>query len=278
MTGETQPTRPLPDPGVQWVLASPPEPRRRRRAWPWIVALAVMLALAVAAWFIVDAIARDLVTKAIREQAVSRLALPPDHAVDVTVDGGAVIPQLISGSLDAVTVSSDDVTMGTLTGDVAVTAHGVPISGDAPAEAASATVGIDEEQLRTLLATVEGFPADTLTLAQPNVDMTFDLGVFGASFPVGVGLAPSAVEGDIVLTPARLDLAGAQLSADDLRARFGIIADAVLRDWTVCIAQYIPVGVTLTDIAVEGELVVADLDIDGGIISDPALQAVGTCE
>ena len=61
-------------------------------------------------------------------------------------------------------------------------------------------------------------------------------------------------------------------------ARFGGIADAVLRDWTVCIAEYLPAGATLVDITVEGETVVADLDIDGGIVDDPALQALGTCE
>jgi hypothetical protein len=93
-----------------------------------------------------------------------------------------------------------------------------------------------------------------------------------------VALEPSAVDGDIVLTPASLDLAGAQISADDLRSRFGGIADAVLRDWTVCIAEYLPAGATLVDITVEGETVVADLDIDGGIVDDPSLQALGTCE
>jgi hypothetical protein len=245
--------------------------------WPWIVALLVVVGLLVAAWFLVEAVARDLVTKTIREQVVSQLGLPPDHPVDVTVEG-AVVPQLITGTLENVTVSSDNVPFDALTGDVTVTAHGVPIRGGGPADAASATVELDEEQLRSLLSTVEGFPADTVALAEPNVDMTFELRVFGLSFPIGVGLAPAAVDGDIVLSPATLNLGGAELSADDLRSRFGVIAETVLRDWTVCIAEYMPSGVTLADVRVEGETVVADLDIDGAIIEDPALQALGTCE
>ena len=52
----------------------------------------------------------------------------------------------------------------------------------------------------------------------------------------------------------------------------------MLRDWTICIAQYIPAGATLTGIEVTGDEVVADLDIDGAIVTDPALQELGVCE
>ena len=51
----------------------------------------------------------------------------------------------------------------------------------------------------------------------------------------------------------------------------------MLRDWTVCIAEYIPAGLTLTSIAVDGDQLVADFDVDGQIVGDPALQANGTC-
>ena len=51
-----------------------------------------------------------------------------------------------------------------------------------------------------------------------------------------------------------------------------------LRDWTICVAQYIPAGATLTGIAVTGDQVVADLDINPAIVTDPALQEVGVCE
>jgi len=80
-----------------------------------------------------------------------------------------------------------------------------------------------------------------------------------------------------VLTPASLQVGGAEVSAEELQDRFGRIADGVLRDWDVCVAEYLPAGVTLTSVAVEGETLVAGFDIDGGIASDPALQENGTC-
>lgn len=271
-SGDTQPTQPLPG---AWTHADP-APKKRRRVWPWIVAILVVGALAVAAWFAGEWIARDIVTKTIRDQVITQLSLPADQEVDVVVEG-AVLPQLIRGSLDDVTVSSEDVALESFVGDVTVHAQDIAIRGDAAAGAASATVVLDLEQLRTLLSTIEEFPAESLGLSEPDVTMTTELSLFGASLPIGVALTPSAVDGDIVLSPASLQLAGNEITADELSRQFGGFADAVLRDYTICIAQYIPAGVELTSIAVTGDEVVAELDVDGAIVSDTSLQETGVC-
>ena len=271
-TSDTQPTQPLPP------AADTRSPRkRRRRIWPWIVALVVVGGLAVGAWFAGEWIARDVVTKTIREQVITQLALPADQQVDVVVKG-AVLPQLIVGTLQDVTIASDDVQLQSFAGDVTVHAQDIAIRGESGGGTATATVVLDEEQLRTLLSTVQNFPVESLGLAAPNLAFSSELSLFGITLPVGVALTPSAAEGDIVLTPASVQLAGTDISAADLKTRFGGLADTVLRDWTVCIAQYIPAGATLTAIEVTGDEVVADLDISPAIVTDPALQEVGTCE
>ncbi|TDN88507.1 DUF2993 domain-containing protein [Microbacterium sp. BK668] len=270
--GDTQPTQPLPD----WTTA-PPEPRRRRRAWPWILAAAIVIGLAVAAWFLGESIARGIVEKTIRDQVVTSLALPADQEVDVEV-AGTVIPQLVAGTLDDVTVSSDDVSFGEFSGDVTVHATGIGIRGEPEADAATATVRLDENELKALLAGVQDFPVDSLSLASPDLAVSTELQFLGIAVPIGVSLTPSAADGDIVLTPSSLQVAGAEVSADDLTSRFGAIADTVLKDYTVCIAQYIPAGLTLTQVQVDGDHVVADFDVDGRIASDPALRENGTCD
>ena len=269
--GDTQATEPLPDDMLP--AASPPP---RRRAWPWIVAFAIVAVLAVAAWFAADAIARQMVTGVVRDQVRTQLALPADQQIDVEV-AGAVIPQLIGGSLDELTIASDDVTFSGVTGDVAVVAQDVAVRGTGEMSGATATVSLDESQLQTLLATVEGFPSDTVGLAGPNVTMSMDLQLFGVAIPVGVALTPTASEGQIVLSPASLQLGGAEVTAAALQDQFGGLADAVLRDWNVCVAQYLPAGVVLTGVVVEGDVLVADFDVDGAIATDPALQQNGSC-
>ncbi len=268
---DTQPTMPLPE----WAQPAP-VPKKRRRAWPWLIALLIVAALAVAAWFAGEAIARGIVTSTIRQQVITQLSLPADQQVDVSVEG-AVLPQLIGGSLDDITVASNDVAFGQLSGDVTVRAQGVPIRGDAAADSITATLRLDEAQLKTLLSTVDALPVDTIGLAAPDVTATVELTLFGARVPIGIALNPSAANGDIVLAPVSLQLAGATITAADLRERFGSLADSVITDYTVCIAQYIPSGVTLTGLRIEGDQMIADLDVDGAIVSDPTLQQNGTC-
>ena len=272
-TGGTRPTPPpLP------AAAAEPPARHGRRGWLWIVALLVVAGLVVAAWFIAESIARDLVVKTVRQQFISQLALPADQKVDVTVEG-TIIPQLIAGRLDDLTISSQDAAIAaSLTGDVTVHATGLVFRGEPSARSASASVVLDEAEVRALMSTVENFPADTLALETPNVTSTIELSLFGARFPIGIALTPSAgADGDVVLSPASVQLGEATITAKDLRSRFGSLADTVLRDWNVCIAQYLPAALTVTGIAVRDDRLVADLRIDPRIIDDPALQANGVC-
>ena len=269
---DTQPTQPLPD----WAQSPPTAPRRRRR-WGWLVAILIVAALAVAAWFAGEAIARDLVTKTIREQVVSELALPADHPIDVSVPG-AILPQLMAGTLDHVEIASDDVTIGPMTADITLEATDIPVRGAGEIGSASGTVRIDEEQLRALMETVDRFPAETLGVDAPNLTMSTDLTFFGISFPIAVALTPSAVDGEIVLSPQSLQLAGAEISADALRDRFGSVADVVVRDWPVCIAEYLPAGLTLTGMSVDGEIVVGEFDVAQDVLTNPAQLENGACE
>ncbi|MGN6219994.1 MAG: LmeA family phospholipid-binding protein [Microbacterium sp.] len=274
-TADSQPTLPLPD-GM--VSADGPSEPRRHRVWPWIVGFAIVAVLAVGAWFAAEAIARQIVTGVVQDQVRTQLSLPADQQIDVEI-AGAVLPQLIGGTLDDLTVSSDDVPLGDtgVTGDVTVTARGIPVRGEPTLSGATAEVALDEQQLQTLLASIDGFPADTVGLAAPNVTMTLDLTLFGVQIPIGVALTPSAADGDIVLTPASFQLGQSEVGADALRAQFGDLADTVLRDWNVCIADRLPAGATLTGVEVDGSRLVADFDVDGRIATDPALQQDGTC-
>lgn len=270
---DTQPTEPLPDwERADWEHAEAP----KRRKWPWIVAFAIVIVLAVVAWFAAEAIARQVVTNVVAGEVRSQLSLPASHEIDVEI-AGAVLPQLISGTFSDVTVSSEDVPVGDLSGDITVAAQGVPIRGG-DMSGATATVALDEDQLRAVLSSVEGFPAESVGLDAPDVTMATELQLFGVGIPVGVSLTPSVEDGGIVLTPSSLQLAGSDVTADAIRGQFGVVADVVLRDWTVCIAGHLPAGIELTSIEIEGDEVVAVFDVAGGILTDESLQANGTCD
>ncbi|WP_282837809.1 LmeA family phospholipid-binding protein [Microbacterium flavum] len=273
---DQHPTQPLPDPGARWVLSTDAAATRpRRRRWPWLVALLVVIALAVAAWFAGEYIARSIVERTIREQVTRQLDLPVDQQIDIDIPG-PLLPQLIVGSLGQVSISSQDVPLQGITGDVTVSAQDVNIH-DGEWSGGHATVTLDQSQLQTLLANVPDFPASTVVIDAPDLAAEFSLQLFTVEIPVGVALTPSASGGDIVLTPASLRLGGAEVTADALRQQFGALASTVLRDWDVCIADRLPKAVELTGVTVAREQVVADFEIDSAITRDGAAQEKGTC-
>lgn len=248
----------------------------RRRSGRWIAILLVVVVLLAGAVVAAEFIARSLVTNTVRSLVVKNVGLADDQNLDVSVSG-IVLPQLIAGRLDDVTVSSDDVTLGPITGDVLVELQGVPVSGEGPADGGSASVRLDEEQLRALLAQIPDFPSGTVAMAAPDLTFTNELSLFGVGIPVGVSVTPGAASGDLTLTPTSFELGGNTIDADTLRAQFGGVADAVLGPQSLCIADRLPAGLMLTSATVQGQSLVAAFDLAGGILDDPALQADGSC-
>lgn len=250
-------------------------PVRRRRAWPWLVVLAIVVVLVGGAAVGAESIARSTVTEGVRALVSTQVDAP--SGVDVDVDG-LVLPQLLSGTLDEVRVSADDVGVGGLSGDVSVTARGVPIRGDAAAQGGTAAVRLDVDELRRLLARIDGFPSDGVGMASPAVTMSREFSVFGIAIPVGVALTPGAADGALTLTPASFEAAGAAIDAEQLRARLGGLADGVVRDWSICIQDQLPSALTLTDVTVEpSDELVATFDVDGAVVVDRALLSPGSC-
>lgn len=248
----------------------------RRRTGRWIAVIVVVVVLLVAAIVAAEFIARSVVTSTVRSLVVSNVGLPDDQDVDVQV-AGLVLPQVIGGRLDEVTVSSDDVTLGPISGDVRVDLRGVPVSAGSAADGGVASVRLDQDQVRALLAELPDLPAGTVNVAAPDVSFETSLSLFGIGIPVGVTVTPGAADGDLTLTPSAFQVAGNALDADTLRGQFGGVADAILETRSLCIADRLPAGLTLTSATVQGQDLVATFDIAGGIVNDPALQADGAC-
>lgn len=249
-------------------------PRRRRRGW---IALVVVLALVAALVVAAEAAARALAPQIVRDELVSTLGLAEDQRIDVEIPG-LLLPQLVTGTVSRMTLAADDVAVDGLAGDVRVRLQDVALRGGGEWRRGEATVVLDEEQTRALLTRVEGFPADAFRLAAPDVALDTELSVLGAAIPLGVRLAATAEDGDLVLSPTTFLLGGAEVSADALRRQVGPLVGSFAERWPVCVAQYLPAAMTLTGVAVEDRGVVADFDIDGAILRGGAAREPGACD
>ncbi|MER7798002.1 DUF2993 domain-containing protein [Microbacterium sp. NPDC096154] len=254
-----------------------PVPRRRRR-WPWVVLVAVIL-LAVVAAVVAELVARSIVPQRVRETVTAELGLPAGHPMDVGLGGGLLVPQLIAGRLDDLRIASDDVPLPSgegVTADAEVRLNGVPLRDGATSGAGGAELRFDRDDLEVMLGSAGLPPAlegAELALAEPDVVLSHDVPLLGASIPIEISLAPGAADGDLTFEPTGASVGGAALSLDQLAAMAGTEVGPV----PVCLADRLPAGLTLTDVAVDGQELVASLDIAPGTLGDPALLEPGTC-
>lgn len=255
------------------------KPARRRRRWPWVVLVALIL-LTVSAVVVAEAVARAILPERVRATVVTALGLPADQPLDVAV-GGLVLPQLIAGHLDELRVSGADVPLPGDAAGVTVDADlhltGVPLRDGVDGGPGTARLSFEADDVQALLAGAQ-LPAalrdPRIALAEPHAVLSGSVSLLGASIPIELSLAPGAVGGDLTLEPAGARVGGTDLSVEQLAAMAGVELAPV----PVCLADRLPAGLTLSEVAVEGDELVADLRIAAGMMTDTSLLEPGTCD
>lgn len=263
-----QPTTPLPDLDAS---ASGGQPVRRRR-WPRVV-LAIVVVLVVLA-VIAELIARAVVPGVVRTSVIEQLDLPADQQLEVEVTG-LVLPQLIAGRLDELHLSSDQITIGGVTGSVDATATGVPVGGG-DFDSAAGTIRIDQAQLTELLAASD-LPIEKVTLQEPDVVLSGTLEVLTLQVPVGLTVTPGVEDGDLLFTVVSVSLGDGTIDLNQVTDWLEGTNAELSGPHRICIADRLPAGITLTDLQVDGDEAVIDIDVDGRIATDEKLLENGSC-
>ena len=273
-------TEPYPDLSVEHptlvipgsVESPAPAPKPKRKRWPWVVGITVvvLILLVVAA----ELIARAVLPGIARGIVIEQLDLPADQQLDVDASG-ILIPQLISGRLDSLHLSTDAVTLEGITGAVDVTATGIPLQGGELA-GADGTIRIDESQFTTLLASSD-LPVDSVSFDAPDATVAGSVNVLGLAVPISLTLTPGVAEGDVELTPVRLTVGGLAIDASQVGSSLGSVGERLTEPQRICIADQLPAGLALTGLAIEGSEAVIDIDVNGAIATDPALLEKGVC-
>lgn len=257
-------------PGERDADAAPRTTRRRR--WPWVLVIVVIVlaALAVAA----ELLARALLPGIVRGIVIEQLDLPSDQQLDVDASG-ILLPQLIGGRLDSLHLSTDSVTIQGITGAADVTATGVPLNGG-DLGGATGAISIDEAQFTSLLADTD-LPVDAVSFDAPDATVSGSVQVLALSIPVSLTVTPGAADGDLQLTPQSFSIGGVVVDADQVKAALGSVGANLTRTQTICIADQLPAGVTVTGLEVLGTKAVIDVSVNGAIVTDASLQQPGVC-
>ncbi|WP_179691834.1 LmeA family phospholipid-binding protein [Salinibacterium xinjiangense] len=259
----------------------PDKPAKRRRRW-WmgaLIALVITVILLLVAFFVGDALARQYATGLIREKIVAALKLDPNAAVDVNLGDGSILLQAAAGSLDDLRVHIPDFVLGEVTGEAEITATGVPIDTSKPLGTMGIEVTIDEANVQKLSGYLSGVDLTSIELRDKFIRIGTNIDVLLTNIPVAVDLAPSATDGGISFEPVTVLLGDQQVSVADLRAIPGIsgIVGNLLGSRTVCVASYLPRGLTVEDVTVVGTDLVVSINGDGVALEGAGFSQQGTC-
>jgi hypothetical protein len=267
---------PAPTPASAPVAAAPAG--KRRRVWPLVVAVVVVVALIVG-FFVADAAVKAYAQDQIKQKVVAALGVDPATRVDVKLGGGSVLLQALSGRLSTVDVTIPKLAFGTLVGSATMHATQVPLDQSAPLQKLAITYRVSEKNVRVLASQLSGMPLDTITLEQPEIVANATFTVLGFGIPVGLGLTPSASNGELVFTPTTILVSGQKFTSKQLIATpgLGALARSLLKQQSFCVAQYLPRALTVTSVKVASHQLVLGISGDGAALGGSAFSTKGSC-
>lgn len=257
--------------------ADRPKPRRRRRWWLRILIVVVVLGvLAGAAEIVLRAVIPNVVSDQVREQ----LKLSEDHPVDVEL-GGSTVLSALTGRVGPIEVEVPDAPLFEgIVATLAVEAQSLPFDPTkGEIEGARAGVLIPAESVGTVVKLATQGMADTGQVGNGVIAVGRTMNLFGAEVTLSVTLQITAQDGDLWIEPVKIDAAGFDLTAEQIRTVTGDALDGMLTAHEVCVRDRLPVGVTLTDVRLSstGSVTIA-ADLSPTILSDPKQQAFGSCD
>lgn len=255
------------------------EPTKKRKRRGWIIALIVLVALLIAAFFIADALARRFATGYVRVQIVQAMQLDPATPIDVDLGSGSLLLQAATGGINDVTITIDEVSFGELTGAMVITASNIPLDSSKPVESLDVVVTFSESDVQKLAGFMSAIELNSIELADGLITVGTEFSLLFVTVPVSVGLEPSAIGGGISFDPQTITLGDTEISVEDLRnnSLFSALAGDLLNSRDFCVASYLPSALTVTQVDVTASTLVLTINGDGVALGDPAFTTAGEC-
>lgn len=241
--------------------------------------LAVVIAVAVLAG-LGEVALRLIVPSTIATAVRTQLQLTPDHPVDVSLGGSALLHAL-GGSVGDLSVSVPDAPLiEGLVADARLEAGSVPFNPLAgEIRDGSVQLTVSQDRLGPMIATLTNGVADSGSVQNGAITVGRSMEIFGQQVPLSATLRLAIVDGgDVEVQPEGLSAAGLDLSAEQLVQITGSALEPLLQPRTVCVKDQLPRGLTLTDITLSstGSAIVS-ADLSPRILSDPGEQEMGVC-
>lgn len=247
--------------------------RKRRGVAALVISLALVAGLVVA-FFIVDAGLRSYAEERVQTEISSNLPEGATGDVDVSIGGVSVIAQYLSGSFDRVELDAPDFAIGGVPAAVHIVAGGVPVDRTKPVRDVTGTVDLSEESVNALLA-AGGTTGDAeLALGKGEVSYSGTFPVFGFDIGYEATATPSTSADSLLFTPTAAELTS-DVGTVDLSGIIPLILGQ--EPLSICVAQYLPDGVTLTGVDVTPDRARVKLESSTLMLTRQSLTTLGSC-
>lgn len=254
------------------------EPRARRRlgkaGLAWIIAGGVVVLLAIG--FVVgDSAVRANAERDLAQQIEN--GFPENVTGDVTAEigGFSVIWQYLTGTVESIELHAPELAIDGNPIAVSIDAVGVPIDRSKPLSSVHGTVVASETSLNALvdLPDVNG----DFTLNDGLVGFDGTLEVLGFDLSYGVSASVEAAGDRVLLTPTAVQIGGGDNSdgLDLSGLANGLIGDDPIE---VCTAQYLPDGLQVSNVDIDGREIELTLAASDLLIGDDPLNQRGACD
>lgn len=246
---------------------------KRRGIGALVISIVLVVGLVVA-FFIVDSGLRTLAEDRVKAEITANLPEGATGDVDVTIGGASVIAQYLAGSFDRVELDAPTFALDGVPAAVHVVASGVPVDRTKPVRDVTGTVDLGQESLNTLLAAGGETGDAELTLGTGEVSYSGTFPVFGFEIGYEATATPSTSADSLLFTPTGADLTSDAGSVDVSGVIPLILGQEPL---SICIAQYLPDGVTLAGVDVTPERARIKLESSTLMLTRQSLTTLGSC-
>jgi hypothetical protein len=257
-----------------------PRPSRIGRAIGTIVMLGILVGLIFGAVYAANSLSKDAVTGLLAGKLQTAFGATDEEQVHIEFGSGLFIIQAIKGTLEDVEITIDDAVVGPLTGDLSISAKGVPVDQSGPADTIDVSVLLNEENVQAISGKFNPDRKVTLTVADGVISAKSSISSPGGSVPIVVNYAPSAEKGKLVLRPQTIVVgkSAKEYTVEEFRASsYGTVGRALSKKRTVCVANLLPAALTLSDATATANGFTLGASGSKVQLSGAALTAPGTC-
>jgi hypothetical protein len=253
-------------------LSSDRPPERRGRAGR-IVLFAVLgvVVLLIVLVVVAEFVLRRVVDDQIASKVESSLPSGTSGQVDA-VAHGLIIPQLLTGSLDDVDLSSKKLTVDGIPLGVDVTAHGVPISGSGSIGSVNGQVTIAASAVHDLSKYNALFGKMSLRNGGVALSGSTSLLGFEIDYEATGKVAAQTSGKGITITPQKVSVTNSALGVDVNRIP-GVSNTPV----SVCTAQFLPEALRVRSLDIDSSSATVRVTASDLPMSESGLRQTGSC-